>query len=42
MIIEDTEDDPSLSIMEMMIPMLVILALVGLVTVCRMAVECYR
>ena len=42
MIYEETEDDPSLSLMEMTIPMLVILAVIGLITVCRMAVQCYR
>ena len=38
--------DENLTIMEMMIeltlPMMMILALVGLITVCRMVVQCYR
>ena len=46
MIYEETEDNPSLTIMEMLteltLPMMMILAIIGLITVCRMAVQSYR
>ena len=42
MITEDTDDEPSLSLMEMTIPMLVILAVIGLITAYHMVVQCYR